>query len=96
MATRFAWDENKNRANRSKHGISFEIASLVFEDSNLITRKDREIDGEQRWHTIGYADGILTVAHTAQDSGADEIIRIISARRATAAERKLYEKEDID
>jgi uncharacterized protein len=96
VETRFEWDENKNRVNRAKHGVSFETASLIFEDPNLIARQDREVEGEQRWQTIGYAEGVLTVAHTAQDSGADEIIRIISARRATAAERRLYEKEDID
>jgi uncharacterized DUF497 family protein len=92
MAARLEWDENKNRTNRSKHGIEFETAALVFEDPNLITRQDRDVDGEQRWQTIGYAEGILTVAHTAQASGDDEVIRIISARRATRGERKLYEE----
>jgi hypothetical protein len=96
VASRFEWDENKNRANRAKHGISFEKAKLIFEDPNLITRQDREVEGEQRWLTIGYAEGILAVAHTAQETGAEEIIRIISARRATAGERKLYEKEELD
>ena len=93
MATRLEWDENKNRANRAKHAIAFETAALVFEDPNLITRQDREVEGEQRWQTIGYAKGVLTVAHTAQASGADEVIRIVSARRATRGERKLYEEE---
>jgi len=96
VPTYFEWDENKNRRNRSKHGVSFQTAKMSFEDANLITRQDREVDGEQRWQTIGYAEGILTVAHTAQPSGIDEIIRIISARRATAMERKLYEKENIE
>lgn len=94
--TRFAWDENKDRRNRSKHGVSFQTAKLVFEDQNLITRQDRVVEGEQRWQTIGYAEGILTVAHTVQEAGPDEMIRIISARRATPGERKLYEKEDIE
>lgn len=96
MATIFEWDENKNRSNRAKHGVSFETAKRVFEDPNLITRQDREVEGEQRWQTIGYADGILTVAHTAMELRADEVIRVISARPATSAERKLYEKEDIN
>jgi uncharacterized DUF497 family protein len=96
VATRFEWDENKNRRNRAKHKISFETAAKVFEDPNLIARQDRDLEEEQRWQTIGYAEGILTVAHTAQDSGSDETIRIISARRATPGERKLYEKEEID
>jgi uncharacterized DUF497 family protein len=76
--------------------VSFQTAKLVFEDPNLITRLDRHVGGEQRWQTIGYAKGILTVAHTAQEAGNDEIIRIISARRATSGERKLYEKEAFD
>ena len=96
MATRFEWDEKKNRTNRSKHGVSSERAKLVFEDPNLITRQDHSPEVEQRWQTIGYAEGVLTVAHTALESGHDEIIRIISARRATAGERKLYEKEEVD
>jgi uncharacterized DUF497 family protein len=96
VPTCFDWDEDKNRKNQAKHGISFQIARLIFEDPNLITRQDREIDGEQRWQTIGYAEGILTVAHTVLDSELDETIRIISARRATPRERKLYEKEDFD
>lgn len=95
MATRLDWDENKNRTNRSRHGIAFETAALVFEDPNLITRQDRDVDSEQRWQTIGYADGVLTVAHTAQVTRDDEVIRIISARRATRGERKLYEKETV-
>ena len=45
MATRLEWDENKNRTNRSKHGIRFEAAALVFEDPNLITRQDRDVEG---------------------------------------------------
>ena len=95
MTTYFEWDENKNRKNRVKHGVSFQIARLIFEDPNLITRKDRDVEGEQRWQTIGYAQGILTVAHTVQESERYEIIRIISARRATPGERKLYEKEEL-
>lgn len=75
--------------------MSFQTARSIFEDPNLITRQDREVEGEQRWQTIGYAEGILTVAHTVLETGPAETIRIISARRATPAERKLYEKEDV-
>jgi hypothetical protein len=69
---------------------------LVFEDPNLITRLDHSVELEQRWQTICYAEGVLTVIHTALESGRDETIRIISARRATAGERKLYEKEEVE
>ncbi|MEO5924678.1 MAG: BrnT family toxin [Bryobacteraceae bacterium] len=47
---RFEWDAAKNRSNQKKHsGTDFEIASRVFADANLVLRKDRVVDGEQRW-----------------------------------------------
>ncbi len=95
MATRFEWDENKNRSNRIKHGVSFETAKRVFEDPNVITRQDRDVEGEQRWQSIGYADGLLMVAHTTVESEQEEIIRISSARPAISTDRKLYEEEEI-
>ena len=51
--------------------------------------------GERRWQTLGLAGGVLLllVAHTVENDGQDEIIRIISARRADRKERKRYEKE---
>lgn len=50
----FEWDAEKNRTNQTKHsGLDFETASRVFADPELILRKDRVIDGEQRWHAIG-------------------------------------------
>ena len=96
MATRFEWDVNKERVNRAKHGVSFETAMEVFQDPGLITRQDREVEGERRWQTIGYAKGVLTVAHIAVELGPDEVIRILSARRATPGERKLHEKEELE
>ena len=93
MATYFEWNEIKNRKNRSKHGVTFQTAKLIFEDPNLITRQDRDVEGEQRWQTIGYAVGILTVAHTVQESGPDEIIRIISARHATLEKGNFMRKK---
>ena len=79
----FAWDERKNRANRRKHGIGFETAVLVFDDPNHVSVQDREVDGEQRWQTIGLVEGIhvLLVAHTVDDN--EKVIRIVSARKAT-------------
>ena len=52
----YEWDEGKNRLNQEKHGISFEIAALAFEDERCLVRPDR-IDerGEQRWQAIGAA-----------------------------------------
>jgi len=88
------WDENKNRANRAKHHVSFETAQLVFFDSYHLTVYDRTENGEDRWHTIGMAAGVqlLLVVHTHHDAQGEEVIRIISARRPTAKERKRYEQ----
>jgi len=91
----FTWDERKNRANRRKHGISFETAVLVFEDPDHLSIQDREVEGELRWQTIGMVQGkqILLVAHTLSESVREvneEVIRIISARKATPQERSIY------
>ena len=90
---RFEWDETKNRSNLRKHGISFATATRVFEDTNYGMEQDREIDGEERWQTIGRIGDlmVLLVAHTVVDDEDDVIFRIISARRATAHERRRYE-----
>ncbi|HEV2340416.1 MAG TPA: BrnT family toxin [Candidatus Acidoferrales bacterium] len=91
---RFIWDENKNRRNRAKHKISFETASLVFDDPHAISIIERIENGEERWQTLGLAAGIvvLLVAHTYLEQGGEEVIRIISARKATPQERKIYEE----
>ncbi|MGA2711469.1 MAG: BrnT family toxin [Bryobacteraceae bacterium] len=94
MAKRYEWDERKNRSNRAEHGFTFEVAAKVFLDPNALELQDREVDGEQRWQTIGYAGAILTVAHTIRDEGIDEVIRIISARKATLSERRIYEESE--
>ena len=92
MAVRFEWDETKNRANIVKHGISFETAKLVFDDPHVVSFPERNVEGEERWQSLGSADGIviLTVAHTVHDSDDDEVVRIISARKASPSERRRY------
>ena len=77
-----------------KHGVSFEAAQLVFDDPLHITRQDRIENGEQRWQTVGIVGGVvlLLVAHTWHETETGEHIRIISARRATKIERKIYEQ----
>jgi uncharacterized DUF497 family protein len=94
---RFAWNEDKNRTNLAKHGISFAIAAKVFDDPRALTFPERVVEGEQRWKTIGWAAGvpvILSVAHTVAEGGEEELIRIVSARKATARERRGYEEGD--
>jgi uncharacterized DUF497 family protein len=89
----FAWDEAKDRVNRRKHGVSFETAALVFDDPHVFSYPERNVDGEERWHSIGLAGGtvILLVVHTVEVQNDEEEIRIISARKASSRERALYE-----
>lgn len=51
MEQYFEWDEAKNRKNQKKHDVSFETASLVFDDPLRISIQDRHTDGEERWQT---------------------------------------------
>ncbi len=75
---RFEWDESKNRRNLGKHKISFETASLVFEDPLYRSMQDRIVGGEERWQTLGMIRGlILVVPHTYRDEGGEPVIRII-------------------
>ena len=91
---RFEWDEAKNDANRRKHGLSFETACRVFEDPLVLSQPARVVEGEQRWQTMGEVAGValVLVAHTIREGQDDEVIRIISARRATRHERKQYQQ----
>lgn len=99
-SVRFEWDEAKNLSNQRKHdGVNFEEACHVFQDPLHVSVQDRVEGGEQRWQTVGAVHGlvILLVAHTVTEDEADggsvDIIRIISARRATPRERRRYENE---
>jgi uncharacterized protein len=91
---RFSWDERKNRINRRKHRVSFETAALVFDDSCHISHLDSDVEGELRWQTIGMVKGthVLLLVHTSLESDNEEgeNIRIISARKATPQERRVY------
>jgi uncharacterized DUF497 family protein len=97
---RFEWDAAKNRANRRKHGVSFEEACQVFRDPLCVSVPDRIEGGELRWQTLGMVEGLLllTVAHTVREELDDgtlvDVIRIISARPATRRERRRYEDEN--
>ena len=94
---RWIWDDNKNRANKRKHGLGFDTARLVFDDPMMAHRLD--VDSvEERWLTIGAIGGlVLVVAHTWPKPEAEsgiEVGRIISARKATVRERRVYEEEN--
>ena len=89
----FEWDRTKNQTNLQKHGVSFELASLLFQDPFSLSIPDvRFIYPEEGWLTIGLVrDIVLYVAHTAEEhEDGHEKIRIISARKATLQEQKRY------
>lgn len=89
----FIWDDEKNRTNKAKHGVSFETATRVWEDPHVWTYFDRFEDGDARFHAVGIVHGqmILTVVHTYRDENGNDTIRIIGARRATRNEKNAYE-----
>ena len=92
---KFQWDEAKNRSNKRKHDMDFEFASLAFLDIHHFSIQDRIEGGEMRWQTYGEVAGrsVVLVAHTwTEDEGGEDIIPIMSARRAVRRERKLYEE----
>ncbi len=90
---RIEWDEKKNRANQRKHGVSFELAQEVFDDPLALSKPEQVVGGEERWHTLGLVEEVvLLVTHTVQEEEGEEVIRIISARKATAHERRHYEQ----
>lgn len=87
----FEWDLTKARANRRKHGVSFEEAASAFGDSLAITYRDPDHSvGEMRWLTFGCSGKgrLLVVSHLERAPR----VRIISAREATSHERKIYEE----
>jgi uncharacterized DUF497 family protein len=89
---RFEWDPVKARANYAKHGISFEEATTVFGDPLSMTIFDPlHSEREDRFVTMGTSTqlNLLAVVHAERD---DDSIRLISARRATRAEGRQYEK----
>ncbi len=87
MTLKFEWDEEKAKLNLKKHGIPFELAAKVFTDENRIEIYDEAHSmDEDRYITIGLAGEVLFVVYTERHPR----IRLISARLATARERKVY------
>ncbi len=86
----FEWDEEKEKANIRKHGIDFATAARVFNDENRIDLYDEgHSDSEDRFITIGLINGtayVVFVVYTERG----EAIRLISARKATPDERRMY------
>ena len=93
----FEWDEHKRQLNLAKHGVYFEDAAFVFNDPHELTLAAKTVAGEARMQTIGRfgPEAILLVVHTRrQASTGGAVIRIISARLASRAERKRYERRE--
>ncbi len=92
---RWTWDPEKGRRNKRVHGLSFETAVLVFDDPLALSRPDPSAE-EERWQTVGMIGTVIVfVVHTWPEPAPDggERGRIISARKATAHERKAYEQD---
>ncbi len=92
---KFEWDPEKSELNEAKHGISFATAQAVFNDPLHVSRLDHRFSYfEERWITVGSIDsqGVVVVANMFFDEQEEEIIRIISARRATRREAQQYER----
>jgi uncharacterized DUF497 family protein len=87
---RFEWDEAKRKENLLEHGVDFADLPPLFEGLTVTVLDDRFDYGEDRYITVGVIQGIvLTVAHTETD----ELIRLISARKATSNEEEGYFKQ---
>ncbi len=88
MSSDYEWDSDKNAANMKKHAISFEEATEIFEGPVFTRLDDRFHKGEIREISFGFLGStvILSVAHTDRDGRT----RIISARKATKSERKVF------
>lgn len=102
---RYEWDGRKNLRNQQLHGISFELAALVFEDEDCLVYPDR-IDartGEPRWHALGTIPiepegaAVVVVVHVyREEQHGEEIVRIISARAAEKNELRRYQRQALD
>lgn len=90
---KFEWDQRKATLNKTKHGVEFSIAITAFDDPFALIERDEKHStlGEIREAIIGESDqGVLVVIFTIRKGGA--IYRIISARKASKKERRLYEE----
>jgi len=89
---KFDWDAAKAKANLAKHGVSFEEAEMIFEPQEPVVLRDEDhSDVEDRFYAIGFSDKqrLLTVCFAYRG----EMIRIISARKATKQEAEIYAEE---
>jgi uncharacterized DUF497 family protein len=87
---RFEWNEGKRQSNLAKHGVDFADLEPIFDGDTVTVLDDRFDYDEHRFITLALLNGIvLAIAHTETD----EVIRFISARRATSYEEEVYFKQ---
>ena len=87
---KFEWDEEKNRENVGKHGLSFADAREIFEAPMLAAPDTREDYGEDRWVGTGFLRNFVVVVIYTERG--DDVIRIISLRKALKHERTRFEE----
>ncbi|MGA7969753.1 MAG: BrnT family toxin [Terriglobales bacterium] len=86
---KYEWDDEKNRKNFAKHGLSFEDAEHVFAGPCVTFEDDRFAYGEERLITLGLLAGhLVVIAHSPRDDGT----RIISMGKGNRREQKIYQK----
>ncbi|WGS49726.1 BrnT family toxin [Paraburkholderia sp. D15] len=86
----FEWDEAKNQINIRKHGIDFADAIDVFNHPVLTALDEREDYGEERWVALGWIEASMGVVVYVERS--EDVLRIISARKATRRETRQYKE----
>ena len=88
---RLEWDPRKAAANRRAHGVSFAEAVTVLNDDHALTRQDPDVQGEERFVTLGLSDiaQLLVVVYVYREP---DVIRLISAWKANKRQRELYEE----
>ena len=83
------WDDNKNKLNLKKHGLSFDDAQSAFDDERITIEDTRADYGEPRFIPLGSLEGrIVVIAHTPRGDNT----RIISMRKANRREQEIYQK----
>ncbi len=89
----YEWDEAKNRANISKHGLRFEDASVVFSGPCVTFEDMRHGYGEKRFITLGPLAGrVVVIAHTSREGNT----RVISMRKANNREQEIYYQKQLE
>ena len=86
----FEWDEVKNQINIRKHGIDFADVPDMFNHPMLTRRDDSVACGEERWVSLGWLKALVGVVVYTERRG--EVVRIISARKATKREARYYDQ----